>query len=165
MRFKTDGIGLVVFMNTKIVASIFLASIGLVLPTRASDLSQFETTCADIGFNKNTEAFGDCVLELVSRNKKAEVKKAESLAAAKQLEYERQKEREIEALRQQQAIQQQQLAMQQQQAMRRQQEPSDASFLLQLLGAAASGYNEGRHPPTVHCTSSKFGNSVDTTCR
>jgi len=33
----------------------------------AADLKDFESTCADIGFKRKTEAFGNCVLELVDR--------------------------------------------------------------------------------------------------
>ena len=37
----------------------------------ALDTTKEENTCAYIGFKKGTEAFGNCVLELVDRNKKA----------------------------------------------------------------------------------------------
>ena len=36
----------------------------------ALDLSNYENTCADIGFKKKTPAFGECVLELHSREGK-----------------------------------------------------------------------------------------------
>lgn len=57
----------------------------------------FKATCIDIGFKKNSEAFGDCVLELVSRSNKLELKNAEKLAAEqlateKKLENDRQME-------------------------------------------------------------------------
>lgn len=157
----------------------------------AIDFEGLQNQCAELGFKIKTPENGKCVLKLrkkvigLSSNSISNSAPviSQSIEAANQRNYERQqryakdaeidqKNREIEALRQQQviqqqqAIQQQQLAIQQQQAMQqRQQEPSGGSFLLQLLGAAAVGYNESRHPPTVHCTSSKFGNSVDTTCR
>jgi hypothetical protein len=35
----------------------------------ALDLAQYESLCADIGFKAKTEAFGQCVLELVDKNK------------------------------------------------------------------------------------------------
>jgi hypothetical protein len=176
-------------MRKKIAISVLFLSVILISKAHANDLSQFEVTCADIGFKKNTEAFGDCVLELVSRNKKAEVRKAEvrkaeSLAAQKQLEYERQKEREITILQQQQAIQQQQLAIQQQQAMQRQQEPSLGSSLLAIGVGALIGYSGGakssapsyeppvqtyQPPQSYNCRSSstRIGNYVntDTNCR
>ena len=37
----------------------------------ALDTTKEENTCAYIGFKKGTESFGNCVLELVDRNKKA----------------------------------------------------------------------------------------------
>ncbi len=151
----------------------------------AVDFEVLQNQCAELGFKIKTLENGKCVLKL--RKKVIGLSSdsvsnsvpviSQSVEAANQRNYERQqryakdaeieqKNREIEALRQQQAIQQQQLAIQQQRTMQQQQqESSGGSFLLQLLGAAAVGYNEGRHPPTVHCTSSKFGNSVDTTCR
>jgi hypothetical protein len=57
----------------------------------------FKEICIDIGFKKNSEAFGDCVLELVSRSNKLELKNAEKLAAEqlateKKLENDRQME-------------------------------------------------------------------------
>jgi hypothetical protein len=35
----------------------------------ALDLAQYESLCAEIGFKKKTEAFGQCVLELAEKNK------------------------------------------------------------------------------------------------
>jgi hypothetical protein len=40
----------------------------------ALDTTKEENTCAYIGFKKGTESFGNCVLELVDRNKKAATK-------------------------------------------------------------------------------------------
>jgi hypothetical protein len=37
----------------------------------ALDLSSFENQCADIGFKRKTQAFGECVLELQSRETNA----------------------------------------------------------------------------------------------
>lgn len=61
------------------------------------NFEDFKAICIDIGFKKNSEAFGDCVLELVSRSNKLELKNTEKLAAEqlateKKLENERQME-------------------------------------------------------------------------
>lgn len=39
--------------------------------TNAADISSFEATCLDIGFKKKTEAYADCVIELITRDKQA----------------------------------------------------------------------------------------------
>ena len=50
-----------------IVALLFLFS----AHSAALDTTKEESTCAYIGFKKGTESFGNCVLELIDRNKKA----------------------------------------------------------------------------------------------
>ena len=101
----------------------------------AESFNEFKATCADIGFKQNTEAFGDCVLELVARSKKLELKKAEQLAIEKQLETERCKENEIAELRHE-----QQLADQRRQyEMERQQEANENRELFHALIGGATG--------------------------
>ncbi len=48
---------------------LFLNFLFAVFPTSLSckDLSNFESTCKEIGFKPKTEAFGECVLELIER--------------------------------------------------------------------------------------------------
>lgn len=48
----------------------------------ALDTTKEESTCAYIGFKRGTESFGNCVLELVDRNKKAASKNISSSAQA-----------------------------------------------------------------------------------
>ncbi len=48
----------------------------------ALDTTKEESTCAYIGFKKGTESFGNCVLELVDRNKKAAQKRASETTQA-----------------------------------------------------------------------------------
>jgi len=144
----------------------------------AIDFSTFETTCTEIGFKRNTETFGDCVLELASRAKKANEKKAQLQAQEEQQrQYENQRQREIAAQRQQQEqqayqLRQQQAQLEAQQAQNRADNASAA--MLFLLGAAAGAYNKPAPPPLfisppsppINCTSSfsRIGNSVDTHC-
>ena len=110
----------------------------------AESFNEFKATCADIGFKQNTEAFGDCVLELVARSKKLELKKAEQLAIEKQLETERRKENEIAELRHE-----QQLADQRHQyEMERQQEANENRELFHaLIGGATGLANTLTSPP------------------
>ena len=92
----------------------------------------------------STEAFGVCVLELVARSKKLELKKAEQLAIEKQLETERRKENEIAELRHE-----QQLADQRRQyEMERQQEANENRELFHaLIGGATGLANTLTSPP------------------
>jgi murein L,D-transpeptidase YcbB/YkuD len=55
-----------------ILLAFFLASGN----SSALDTTKEENTCAYIGFKKGTESFGNCVLELIDRNKKAVSKNA-----------------------------------------------------------------------------------------
>ena len=50
----------------QIVATLLMLS----SQAMALDLTNYENTCAEIGFKKNTPAFGECVLELHSREGK-----------------------------------------------------------------------------------------------
>lgn len=121
-------------MKKKLVF-IFFALITLNSITGNAEIfNEFKATCADIGFKQNTEAFGDCVLELVARSKKLELKKAEQIAIEKQLETERRKENEIAELRHE-----QQLADQRRQyEMERQQEANENRELFHALIGGAS---------------------------
>lgn len=47
----------------------------------ALDLTNYENTCADIGFKKKTPAFGECVLELHSREGKTSPAKQKQVQA------------------------------------------------------------------------------------
>ena len=38
-----------------------------------ADFSKYKSTCADIGFAPDTDAFADCVLELYKRDKVVEI--------------------------------------------------------------------------------------------
>lgn len=58
--------------TNKVIVILYLVVFALIIPAQAADLSQFEATCLDIGFKKKTEAFGDCVIELVSREKQTQ---------------------------------------------------------------------------------------------
>jgi len=110
----------------------------------AESFNEFKATCADIGFKQNTEAFGDCVLELVARSKKLELKKTEQLAIEKQLETERRKENEIAELRHE-----QQLADQRRQyEMERQHEANENRELFHaIIGGASDLANTLSSPP------------------
>jgi hypothetical protein len=134
-------------MKKKLVF-IFFASISLIsIRTNSESFDEFKAACTDIGFKKNTEAFGDCVLELVSRSKKSELKKSEQIAANKQLENDRHKENEIAELRRE-----QQLAEQRRQyeiaEMQRQQESNENRELFHaLIGGATGLANTLTSPP------------------
>jgi hypothetical protein len=131
-------------MKKKLVF-IFFALISLnSIIGNAESFNEFKATCADIGFKQNTEAFGDCVLELVARSKKLELKKAEQLAIEKQLETERRKENEIAELRHE-----QQLADQRRQyEMERQQEANENRELIHaIIGGASNLANTLSSPP------------------
>jgi hypothetical protein len=52
------------FTAFKIISLIFVLCIN---PVYAFDTSSEEKTCSEIGFKRKTEAFGNCVLELVQR--------------------------------------------------------------------------------------------------
>jgi|LakMenEpi03Aug12_release.lakeMendotaPanAssembly.Ray.scaffolds.fasta_scaffold163060_2 formate-dependent nitrite reductase cytochrome c552 subunit len=130
-------------MNKKL--AFFVTFIILVTThLHADNFEEFKSTCADIGFKQNTEAFGDCVLELVARSKKLELKKAEQLAIEKQLETERRKENEIAELRHE-----QQLADQRRQyEMERQQEANENRELIHaIIGGASNLANTLSSPP------------------
>jgi hypothetical protein len=58
--------------TNKAIVILYLVVFALIIPAQAADLSQFEATCLDIGFKKKTEAFGNCVIELVSREKQTQ---------------------------------------------------------------------------------------------
>jgi hypothetical protein len=164
----------------KPIVVFLIPTILSITPAMAIDFSKFEATCLEIGFKRNTETFGDCVLELASRAKKANAQKAQLQAQEQQREYERQKQREIAALRQQQEQQAWQQQQQQLAAAKRQQESRENVDMfigvMGILGGAASGYAERRRPvqtyqppQSYHCrsTSSMIGNYVntDTNCR
>lgn len=85
----------------KPIVVFLIPAILLTQTAMAIDFSKFEATCTEIGFKRNTDAFGDCVLELASRAKKSDAQKAQLQAQEQQREYERQKQRETTALRQQ----------------------------------------------------------------
>ncbi len=59
----------IVFLH--LVLSIALLSLAPIVS--ALDTAAEEAICGDIGFTKGTEAFGDCVLELLERNKNSSV--------------------------------------------------------------------------------------------
>lgn len=164
----------------KPIVVFLIPAILLTQTAMAIDFSKFEATCTEIGFKRNTDAFGDCVLELASRAKKSDAQKAQLQAQEQQREYERQKQRETTALRQQQELQAWQQQQQQLAAAQRQQESRENidTFIgvLGLLGGAASGYAERRRPvqtyqppQSYNCRSSstRIGNYVntDTNCR
>ncbi len=161
----------------KPIITFLIPAMFLTPPAMAIDFSKFEATCEEIGFKQKTEAFGDCVLELAGRAKKADAQKAQLQAQEEQRrQYENQRQREVAVLRQQQEqqvyqLQQQQLAAQRQQENR---ENVDAFLgVMGLLSGAASGYAASRKPvqtyqPPVqvpkNCTSYVNGNIVNTNC-
>jgi hypothetical protein len=54
-------------MRTTTIQVIFISALFWACPSFGLDTSTQEKTCAEIGFKKKTESFGNCVLELVSR--------------------------------------------------------------------------------------------------
>jgi TolA-binding protein len=128
-------------MNKKL--AFFVTFIILVTThLHADNFEEFKSTCADIGFKQNTEAFGDCVLELVARSKKLELKKAEQLAIEKQLETERRKENEIAELRHE-----QQLADQRRQYEMERQQEANENRIHAIIGGASNLANTLSSPP------------------
>jgi hypothetical protein len=127
---------------------IFIASIPLIsIRANAESFDEFKATCADIGFKKNTEAFGDCVLELVDRSKKFELKKAEQIAANKQLENERQKENEIAELRHAQQLADQRRQYEIAEMQRRQEANENRELFHAIIGGASDLANTLSSPP------------------
>lgn len=159
-------------MNKKLVFTFFsLITLNSVTGNTES-FDEFKATCADIGFKKNTEAFGDCVLELVSRLKKSELKKAEQIAANKQLENDRRKENEIAELRREQQLSDQRRRYEIAEMQRQQEANENKRAMFELIGAATGLATTIVAPPPVqsyqpsrlNCTSSPLGNSVSTNC-
>jgi len=53
---------------TRTHASLLIALALCTGSVRAGDLATFENACVEIGFTKKTQAFGECVLELMQRS-------------------------------------------------------------------------------------------------
>ena len=56
-------------MRTPVNKIIFLLSVYMI-EANALDLTNYESTCSEIGFKRKTPAFGECVLELHDRESK-----------------------------------------------------------------------------------------------
>ena len=167
------------------VLMIAFVALGLSSLSIAEDISKFEDTCKSIGFKKNNDAFGDCVLELIVRNK--QIEKEKNIAAQKAYEIEQQNiklqnEARATELRNQELENRRLIDLQRAAANQRQQESHDTAVgLLYLLNSAAQGYAEGQReyipsyqqptqilptaPPRVNCTSYFNGNTARTSCR
>lgn len=176
------------YLALKVLMIAFVA-LGLSSLSIAEDISKFEDTCKSIGFKKNNDAFGDCVLELIVRNK--QIEKEKNIAAQKAYEIEQQNiklqnEARATELRNQELENRRLIDLQRQQkiatANQRQQESHDTAVgLLYLLNSAAQGYADGQReyipsyqqptqilptaPPRVNCTSYFYGNSAQTNCK
>ena len=133
-------------MNKKL--AFFVTFIILVTThLHADNFVEFKSTCADIGFKENTEAFGDCVLELVARSKKLELKKAEQFAIEKQLETEKRKEKEIAELRHEQQLADQRRQYEIAEMQRRQEANENRELFHALIGGATGLANTLTSPP------------------
>lgn len=55
--------------NSKIILCVVMFFLAFDKPCYSSDTSKYEETCIDIGFKKKTEAFSNCILELIERDK------------------------------------------------------------------------------------------------
>ncbi len=55
--------------NSKFILYVAMFFLAFDKPCYSSDTSKYEETCIDIGFKKKTEAFSNCILELIERDK------------------------------------------------------------------------------------------------
>jgi len=156
----------------------------------SADLELYKETCAKIGFKAGTEGYGNCVLQLHSRAKKASDRDraADATRASEQARQEqaRQEQARQEQIRRQNALNQQRVEAEQQRVIRLQQkqlelqrrqaesaERAQKYQALQNLGRALSGM--GRQPsnqPTfstpskrTNCYSTNRGDGVFTQCK
>jgi hypothetical protein len=65
-------------MRIATIKVIFISLLFWVSPSFGLDTSAQEKTCSEIGFKKKTEAFGNCVLELVNRGGDASSKPSQA---------------------------------------------------------------------------------------
>jgi hypothetical protein len=58
-------------MKIRIISLLLVINFALANSAYAMDTSHEESKCAELGFTKQTEAFGNCVLKLIGRNQAA----------------------------------------------------------------------------------------------
>ena len=148
----------------KIYSILFVFTIAI--SANAADISKYETTCTDIGFKKKTEAYADCVLELISRDRRHD--KEQELTKQKAFEQEQIIKLQKEAQAKQQ-LEQQQLtelqrrqALAQEQARQQQDSANGAAALLYILNSGVQGYNQSHRQ--TNCNSHWVGNNLQTYC-
>jgi len=161
-------------MNKKIVALYLIA---LTITSYATDVTQFEATCLDIGFKKKTEALSDCMLELMLRTKRKdiELQAAQQKAYEQEQQYQRANQARAIDIKNRELERQQAAEMQRRQevALQQQQEQNGFAALLNILNAGLQGYNQGmrqsmpiQNHRIINCQTKALPltNSVDTTC-
>jgi hypothetical protein len=73
-------------MRTSIIKIVFLFSLISVSGISVARLAEHEATCADLGFKKKTQAYGECVLELDQRETAARSQAARQLQQQTQIQ-------------------------------------------------------------------------------